>query len=191
MRAIRRGGGRVTGLETKTKSTRRPARSFFDWQIDRFLRRPPSVRTAAAVIVTATGAVVVASGILMRILDPKDFPTIWLALWWSLQTATTVGYGDVVPHQTSGYIVGAVVMLEGLAILVTVTAGITSTFVARAQRVLGVAQDAHWVALDVRLGRIEEALGIPPLPDESPPSHDAAPGARGLHRLESRQRRKS
>jgi len=55
-------------------------------------------------------------------------------MWWSLQTVTTVGYGDVTPKDTAGKIVGAVVMLEGIAFLAIVTAAITSTFVTRAQR---------------------------------------------------------
>jgi voltage-gated potassium channel len=170
-------------------SRRRPGRSFLEWQLDRFLRRPPTVRTAATVIVTATSIVVVLSAVLMRILDAKDFPSIWLALWWAIQTATTVGYGDVVPHHTAGYVVGAFVMLEGLAFLAIVTAGITSTFVARAQRALGMAQDAYWNALDTRLDRIEQALGIPSPPSESPPSHDAAPIGAELDPAQTRQRR--
>lgn len=53
-------------------------------------------------------------------------------MWWSLQTVTTVGYGDVAPSQLSGRLVGAVVMLEGIAFIAIVTAVITSSFVARA-----------------------------------------------------------
>ena len=40
-----------------------------------------------------------------------------------LQTVTTVGYGDVTPKDTAGKIVGAIVMLEGIAFLAIVTAG--------------------------------------------------------------------
>ena len=55
-------------------------------------------------------------------------------MWWSLQTVTTVGYGDVTPKDTAGKVVGAVVMLEGIAFLAIITAAITSAFVTRAQR---------------------------------------------------------
>ena len=51
-----------------------------------------------------------------------------------MQTVTTVGYGDVAPTQLAGRLVGAVVMLEGIAFVAIVTALITSTFVARATR---------------------------------------------------------
>jgi hypothetical protein len=142
------------------------------WQLERYLRRPPTVRRAAAVIVTMTALVVIVSALLMRLLDKKDFPTMGRALWWALQTATTVGYGDAVPHTRIGYIVGGVVMLEGIAFLAIITASITSTFVARAERELGAFGDKRWEEVVQRLGRIEQALGIDG-PPESPPSNDA------------------
>jgi voltage-gated potassium channel Kch len=54
-------------------------------------------------------------------------------MWWALQTVTTVGYGDVTPKNTVGRIVGAIVIMEGIAFLAIITAAITSTFVSRAQ----------------------------------------------------------
>jgi len=103
-------------------------------RVARFLREPPSVRGAAGVIVTATFLVVVASGLLMTIIDNAEFPTLGLGLWWALQTVTTVGYGDVAPSHPAGRVVAAVVMLEGIAFIAIITALITSTFVARAAR---------------------------------------------------------
>ena len=38
----------------------------------------------------------------MRLIDEDEFPTIGLALWWSVQTVTTVGYGDVTPQNARG-----------------------------------------------------------------------------------------
>jgi voltage-gated potassium channel len=99
----------------------------------RFLREPVSVRNAASVIVGATLLLVVASGVAIRILDHREYSNIWLGMWWALQTVTTVGYGDVTPKNTAGRIVGAIVIVEGIAFLAIITAAITSTFVARAQ----------------------------------------------------------
>ena len=99
----------------------------------RFLREPVSVRNAASVIVVATLVVVVASGVAIRILDHHEYSSVWVGMWWALQTVTTVGYGDVTPKNPTGRFVGAFVMLEGIAFLAIVTAAITSTFVARAQ----------------------------------------------------------
>ena len=100
----------------------------------RFMREPPSVRTAASVIVTATALVVVGAGIAMRLLDESEYANVWKGMWWALQTVTTVGYGDVTPTHRSGRVVAAFVMLEGIAFLAITTAVITSTFVARAER---------------------------------------------------------
>ncbi len=102
--------------------------------MNRFLREPISVRNAASVIVTATFIVVVGGGIAIRAIDHREYSSIWEGMWWSLQTVTTVGYGDVTPKDTAGRIVGALVMLEGIAFLAIVTAAITSAFVTRAQR---------------------------------------------------------
>jgi voltage-gated potassium channel len=103
-------------------------------RLARFLREPPSVRNAASVIVVATlVVVVVAGGVSIRILDHHEYSSVWMGMWWALQTVTTVGYGDVTPKNSTGRFVGALVMLEGIAFLAIVTAAITSTFVARAQ----------------------------------------------------------
>ena len=64
----------------------------------------------------------------------EEYSNVWVGMWWALQTVTTVGYGDVTPQHTSGRIVAALVMLEGIALLSITIAAITSTFVARAQR---------------------------------------------------------
>ena len=108
--------------------------NLIERRIDRFMREPPSVRNAAGVIVLVTGSIVVGAGVLISVIDHDEYPSIGLGLWWALQTVTTVGYGDVTPAHVSGRIVGAVVMLQGIALLAIVTAVITSTFVARASR---------------------------------------------------------
>jgi voltage-gated potassium channel len=138
-------------------------------RMSRFLREPPSIRGAARVIVGATAVIVVASGALMRVLDPHEYPNIWIGMWWALQTVTTVGYGDVVPKRPTGRLVGAFVMLEGIAFVSIITAAITSTFVARAAREREASQekeetgdtariDARLDALDRKLDEIAAAI---------------------------------
>ena len=100
--------------------------------LDRALARAQSPRGGAAVIATVTTIATVGFGVLMRVVDHKNFATVGEGLWWSPQTVTTVGYGDVVPTNASGRIVAALVMLLGLAFLSVITAAITSSFVARA-----------------------------------------------------------
>ena len=137
--------------------------------MSRFLSEPPSVRTAAGVIVTATTAVVVGGGVLIRLLDHGEYSDIWVGMWWALQTVTTVGYGDVTPKNPSGRIIAAFVMLQGIAFLAIITAAITSTFVARATKERDVAHaadeddaevriEAQLRGIDQRLDRLENML---------------------------------
>jgi voltage-gated potassium channel len=121
---------------------RAPRLDLVERNVSRFLREPPSVRVAAGVIVTATVVVVVAGGALMRVLDHAEYSSVWVGMWWALQTVTTVGYGDVTPKNVSGRIVATFVMLEGIALLTIVIAAITSTFIARAQKERDVAAAA-------------------------------------------------
>jgi voltage-gated potassium channel Kch len=138
--------------------------------MSKFLREPPSLRTAASVIVTATALAVIGGGVLIRLLDHSEYPNIWVGMWWSLQTVTTVGYGDVTPAHASGRIVGAFVMLEGIAFLAIITAAVTSTFVVRAERERAIAEgaeeaafeervDARFDELSQRFDRLESMLG--------------------------------
>ena len=119
--------------------------------MSRFLRQPPSVQTAAGVIVTATAVVVVVGGVLMRVLDHREYRNIWVGMWWALQTVTTVGYGDVTPSRLSGRIIAAFVMLEGIAFLTIVIAAITSTFVARAAEEREIREAADEASMEERL----------------------------------------
>jgi voltage-gated potassium channel len=98
----------------------------------KFLTEPPSARLAAGTIVTATAIVVVVGGVLMRAIDHTEYSSVWVGMWWALQTVTTVGYGDVTPQHVSGRLVASFVMFEGIAFLAIITAAITSTFVTRA-----------------------------------------------------------
>jgi voltage-gated potassium channel len=119
--------------------------------MSKFLRGPPSIRMAASVIVIATAVVVVGGGVLIRVLDHSEYSNIWVGMWWALQTVTTVGYGDVTPRHASGRLVGVIVMLEGISFLAIITAAITSSFVARAEREHALADDAEDAALEARL----------------------------------------
>jgi voltage-gated potassium channel len=100
-------------------------------RVDRKGLRP---RLAVFVIVVAWGVGVVVFSVVERIVDPGTFDTIWLAVWWAIQTVTTVGYGDVVPGSTAGKVIAGFMMLGGLALFAVVTGAITSAFVSQAQR---------------------------------------------------------
>ena len=131
-------------------------------RMTRFLSEPPSVRTAAGVIVTATTVVVIGGGVLIRLLDHGEYSDVWVGMWWALQTVTTVGYGDVTPKNPSGRIIAAFVMLQGIAFLAITTAAITSTFVARATKERDMAhaadEDDAGVRIEARLERMDQRL---------------------------------
>jgi voltage-gated potassium channel len=138
-----------------------------DWIDQRLatMGEPVSVRNALSVVVGSTTMVVLGSGVLMWLVDHKEYPNIGRGLWWSLQTVTTVGYGDVTPAKVSGRLVGLVVMLWGVAFISIFVAGVTSTFVSRADRARREeeAADDAGVAhrlddLASRMERIEQAL---------------------------------
>jgi len=56
----------------------------------------------------------------------RSFPD---ALWWSMATITTVGYGDVVPISTVGRAMGYILMLGGIAFFSGITANLASFLV--------------------------------------------------------------
>ena len=135
------------------------AHSFLERKLSRILRDPPSIRAATGVIVSATLVVVAVSGVVIWALDHDEYPNIWVGMWWALQTVTTVGYGDVSPTNPSGRIIGAFVMLYGVAFVTIFVAAITSIFVTRASAERGIAEDEAEQRIEAKLGVIDDRLG--------------------------------
>jgi voltage-gated potassium channel Kch len=99
----------------------------------RIERRGLRPRDAAYVLGAFWAVAVVVFGALERLVDPKTFHSVWLGMWWAIETVTTVGYGDIIPKQTAGKLIAGFLMLGGLSLIAVVTAAITSGFVSRAQ----------------------------------------------------------
>ena len=57
------------------------------------------------------------------------------ALWWSVTTVTTVGYGDRFPVTGTGRLIAAALMLAGIALLGVVTASFASWLIERVAEV--------------------------------------------------------
>ena len=83
-------------------------------------------RTAVMLIAVSTTVIVAGSTVVAWTFDRRDFGSPGEALWWSLQTVTTVGYGDIVPESRRGQVIGGVVMLVGIAASAVLTALVTS-----------------------------------------------------------------
>ncbi len=58
-----------------------------------------------------------------------DFKTLPDALWWTIVTVTTVGYGDIVPVTGPGRVIASVVMIMGVGTMAILTAMITRVFI--------------------------------------------------------------
>ncbi len=63
--------------------------------------------------------------------NARQFQTFGDAVWWSIVTISTVGYGDKVPITTAGRIVSTITIVSGLILISLFTATISSVFVAR------------------------------------------------------------
>jgi len=99
-------------------ATRRMGRAFETGRILPFL-------------VVTIGSTAVVSAAVMRVTDPKEYPNFGRAMWWSIQTVTTVGYGDVTPTSPWGRLVASALMIAGFAFLSLLTGTVASLLVAQ------------------------------------------------------------
>jgi voltage-gated potassium channel len=136
----------------------------------RFVTDPASTRNAIFLIVAVDLGIVLIGGTIIWFFDRQEYEHLTEAFWYTLQTITTVGYGDVTPTEPIGRFVGAAVMLLGIAFLSILTATITSSFIdaRQAARRAEQADDDHadqarletrLDGLNERFDRLEELLG--------------------------------
>lgn len=135
------------------------------------LRESLTARRAAVIIAGFTVMITLAGGILMRLLDHREYHTFGKGLWFALQTVTTVGYGDVTPRQSSGRTIATVVMLAGIGFLAVITATVTASLVESSRRRFVGQADAEMTErlgeVNERLARIEALLDRAPAPRSS------------------------
>lgn len=108
------------------------------------------VRAIGTVVGIAIALVLIAGG-LMRVVEGETFTSLGLSYWWAIETVTTVGYGDVVPHTVSGRLVASLLMLTGIALIPTLTSVIVSTLLAKRR-------DEDQERLETMLTRVEQRL---------------------------------
>ena len=132
------------------------------------LQESLTARRAALIIAGFTLVVTVGGGILERVFDQREYPTLGKGLWFALQTVTTVGYGDVTPTQSIGRIIATVIMLAGIGFLAVITASVTATLIESSRRRFARQEEAdiaRWAEqVNERLAGIERRLGEPSPP---------------------------
>lgn len=101
--------------------------------VRRFLR-PLNRYREIALIALAVAIVLIGAG-LFSLAEGVNYG---IGLYWAIVTATTVGYGDVTPHNTAGRVIAAGVMLTTIPIVGAVFALVAGASVlARMRRLLG------------------------------------------------------
>ena len=115
------------------------------------------LRAIASILAVAVILVLIA-GALARIVEPEVFTSLGLAYWWAITTVTTVGYGDVVPQDPGGRIVGALLMLTGLSLIPTLTSVIVSTLISKRNKEQTSLLEHELERTTAALARIEERL---------------------------------
>jgi voltage-gated potassium channel len=102
---------------------------------DRFIDRSQLVYL---IIITA-GLVIAAAFAVLAIefrFEGSPIKTVSDALWWSLATVTTVGYGDIVPATALGRIIGMLLMVVGIGAMATLISQVSAVLVeSRLQKV--------------------------------------------------------
>jgi voltage-gated potassium channel len=117
---------------------------------------------AVRLVLVVDAVLVLVAATLARIVEPETFGSMRTALWWSVVTVGTVGYGDVVPHTTIGQIVGAATILFSLAFIPTVTSLVVAALVRRQQEQHSETTNASLAEVARRLAAIEAELSRRP-----------------------------
>jgi voltage-gated potassium channel len=76
--------------------------------IIQYLYFPPYLRVLLLMVLVILGF-----GIIIRILEPQTFTSIFDGLYWAIVTAATVGYGDFVPTTVVGKVMAIVLITFG------------------------------------------------------------------------------
>ncbi|HEX6601929.1 MAG TPA: potassium channel family protein [Solirubrobacterales bacterium] len=145
-----------------TEGPLRDNRPVLQWVL---FGKPITPARAGGLIAATSLLLTLCGGTATWLLDKDGIDGIGDSFWWALQTVTTVGYGDVVPEGATGRIVGAILMLNGIALISVVTAVVTAMLVDQARRRRGEGAEAEIAAalerIEARLDQIESRIGSP------------------------------
>ncbi|CAN5353490.1 potassium channel family protein [soil metagenome] len=97
------------------------------------------------------------------------------ALWWSVSTITSVGYGDLAPVTLAGRLIAVLLMLGGISLIGVITATVASWIVQRVTEEEVAHQavtEAHIDALRDEIIRLRERMDAGPVPGSQALSGD-------------------
>ena len=83
-------------------------------------------------VVITTGIILAAAFAVLAIefrYESSPIKSIADAVWWSLATVTTVGYGDIVPATALGRIIGMLLMVVGIGAMATLISQVSASLV--------------------------------------------------------------
>ncbi|PJN90364.1 potassium channel family protein [Bacillus sp. mrc49] len=72
-------------------------------------------------------------GVLIHLVEPKNFPTLLDGIWWAIVTMSTVGYGDYTPVTNLGKIIGIILILSGVGLITSYFAQIAKMSISTEQ----------------------------------------------------------
>jgi voltage-gated potassium channel len=117
---------RLLRLLRMLKLTRHSSVFSLIWAV---LREEAQMISALIFIISLT---VTISGALMYMIEGGEQPTVFTsipaAMWWAIETLTTVGYGDMVPETVAGKTLGGVISIIGIGTLALFSGLITVSF---------------------------------------------------------------
>lgn len=109
-------------LDSETKR-HRPGLTHIQPERRRWLMVAIGYISAAAVVVSVLGALAA------WLVDPAAFTSFGDAVWWAIVTIGTVGYGDVVPNNTAGRTVAAILIIFSMGFFPVLTGLVTATLI--------------------------------------------------------------
>nr|WP_281288219.1 ion channel [Paenibacillus methanolicus] len=128
------------------------------------------------------------SSCMIRILEPAKFESVFQGFWWTVVTASTVGYGDYYPETVPGMLLGVFVIFTGLFLIGAIVGRITEQILklkrSKGEGRLPYAKEDHYVLIgwseEKSRATVEELLQSDPSRDvvlidrlaHAPFSHD-------------------
>lgn len=117
-------------------------RIFILFRVFKLLRYAKSVQTLSSVLATKkfefltlgifASVVIFVSSVLIYVMEGNNpqspIKTLFEAMYWSIVTISTVGYGDVAPVTQEGRFVAIIVIMAGIAVLAFTTSLFVSAF---------------------------------------------------------------